>query len=71
LARALDVIADGIDATGAQIKASVLSATFIAARDRSALGVPHLLRALDRELLKEGRVMGDRDRRRLLEQVGQ
>ena len=56
-------------ATGAQIKSIVLGALFAAGRENLPLGVPHLLRALDRELAKEGRVVSDRERQRLLLQV--
>ena len=69
LAPALRALGEGVDATGAQIKGSVLSALFIAAREHAPLTVDHLLRALDRELVKEGRVLSDRERHQLRKQV--
>jgi hypothetical protein len=66
LAADLEGLADGIEATGSQIKFAVLGATFIARRERQALGLGHLLRGIDRELGKEGRTLGVRDRERML-----
>ncbi len=62
----LDGLAEAIEATGAQIKYAVLTALFAARRDASPVGLPHLLRGLERELMKEGRALSDRDRERLL-----
>jgi hypothetical protein len=70
LDESLRVIADSVDATGAQIKSAVLGAIFSAGREQSPVGFAHLLRGIDRELAKEGRVVSDRERRRLLERVG-
>jgi SpoVK/Ycf46/Vps4 family AAA+-type ATPase len=47
-----------LDITGAQIKLCILSALFIARHDGTALSLPHLLRGLERELMKEGRGLG-------------
>jgi len=55
-------LSENIDTTGAQIKNAVLGAIFVARRRNEDLGIPHLLRALDRELAKEGRTLGRRDR---------
>ena len=69
LERSLRAIADTIDATGAQIKGALLSSLFAARRAGAPLAVRHLLRALDLELAKEGRVLSDRERRRLVEET--
>lgn len=61
----LEVIANGIELTGAQIKYAVLAAVFTARRDRQPLGIKHILRGVDRELMKEGRVLTERERERL------
>ena len=66
LAADLQGLAAGIEATGSQIKFAVLGATFIARRERQTLGLRHLLRGIDRELGKEGRTLGVRDRERML-----
>ena len=47
-----------MEITGAQIKQSVLSAMFMARRDKTNLKTPHLLRGLERELAKEGKGLG-------------
>ena len=65
LAHALDTLAQSIETTGAQIKFAVLTALFAARRDGQALGIEHLLRGLERELIKEGRALTERDRERL------
>jgi hypothetical protein len=59
-------LADSIEVTGAQIKFSVLGALFIARRARKDLELAHLLRGLERELAKEGRALGGRERKRML-----
>lgn len=50
-------LSDVLEMTGAQIKQSVLSALFMARREKTALHVSHLLRAVERELMKEGKSM--------------
>jgi adenylate kinase family enzyme len=65
LAPALDRLADSVEATGAQIKYAVLTALFAARRDGGEVAVAHLLRGLERELLKEGRALTERDHKRL------
>lgn len=47
-----------LDLTGAQIKLAILSALFMARQDKTALTTAHLLRGLERELMKEGRGLG-------------
>jgi hypothetical protein len=63
---AIAIVADAIDISGAQIKNAVLAALFLARRARRPLGIEHLLGGIDRELGKEGRAIGDRDKARLL-----
>jgi hypothetical protein len=61
----LDAVAATIDVTGAQIKFAILAALFAAQREGGELAPRHLVRGLERELLKEGRALSDRDRERL------
>ena len=56
--------------TGAQIKFAVLSALFTAKRDRKSLGMKHLIRGMERELMKEGRALSNREREILMEHAG-
>lgn len=63
---ALRALAESVDATGAQIKYAILGALFAARRDATPLATRHLLRGLDRELAKEGRALGARERERIL-----
>jgi len=65
LASPLQRLADSIEATGAQIKYAVLSALFAARRDGAPVGMIHILRGLERELIKEGRALTERERDRL------
>ncbi len=62
----IDSLASGVETSGAQIKNSILASLFIARRSHSPLGMSHLLRGLERELDKEGRALGRRERERLL-----
>lgn len=62
----LTALATGFDATGAQIKYAVLAAMFEAQREQLPLATKHLLAGLERELAKEGRSIGPRDRERIL-----
>jgi hypothetical protein len=52
--------------SGAQIKNSVLASLFVARRSREPLAMTHLLRGVERELSKEGRALGSRERERLM-----
>jgi AAA+ superfamily predicted ATPase len=63
---ALRSLSEAIDTTGAQIKFGVLGAMFGAQREGVPLELRHLLRALERELAKEGRMLGARERERIL-----
>jgi len=55
LAPLLEGLAERLDLTGAQIKFSVLSALFNSRRCCQPLSLDHLLRGLERELMKESR----------------
>ena len=46
-----------LEMTGAQIKQTVLSAIFIARKEKTTLHTSHVLRAVERELMKEGKSM--------------
>lgn len=59
-------LSTGLDATGAQIKYAVLGALFEAQRGGEPLAPGHLLIGIERELAKEGRSVGPRDRERIL-----
>jgi len=63
----LKQLASTIELTGAQIKYAVLAAVFAARRDAAPLAMKHLLRGIDRELMKEGRVLSQRERERFKE----
>ncbi len=54
-----------VEATGAQIKNAILGAIFIAKRMEGPLGMPHLLRGLERELAKDGRTLSAKERDRI------
>ena len=54
------------DVTGAQIKFAVLAGLFVARAENKPLNAHHLLTGLDRELAKEGRAIGPRERDRIL-----
>jgi AAA+ superfamily predicted ATPase len=66
----LQLLAEAVDATGAQIKYAILGAIFIAQREAVPLELRHLLRGLERELAKEGRALSTRDRERMLSHAG-
>ena len=59
-------LSTGFEATGAQIKYAVLAALFAAEQAGQPLTAAHLLQGLERELAKEGRSIGPRDRERIL-----
>ena len=59
------MIAKTIELTGAQIKYAVLAALFKARRQKCTLSMEHLLHGIDRELMKEGRVLTAREKERL------
>jgi hypothetical protein len=59
-------LAEGLDSTGAQIKLAVLTGLFAARRDGEELKATHLVRGVERELMKEGRGLAPRDRELVL-----
>ena len=61
-----DTLAATLELSGAQIKNAVLTACFVARRRREGLGLAALIRGLERELAKEGRSIGPRERQRLM-----
>src|SRR5262249_48386880 len=67
LAPAVELLSTTGDATGAQIKYSVLTALFTARSEKQTLNARHLLTGLDRELAKEGRAVGPKERDRILQ----
>jgi AAA+ superfamily predicted ATPase len=67
LAPAWQFLSGEIETTGAQIKNAVLGALFISQREDQKLSAKYLLRALERELSKEGRSLSPRDRQRILD----
>ena len=52
--------------SGAQIKNAILASIFIARRRQEALEMVHLLRGVERELNKEGRSLGSREKERMM-----
>ncbi len=66
LAEAIELLSTATDVTGAQIKFAVLAALFAARAERKSLNAGHLLIGLDRELAKEGRAIGPRERDKIL-----
>jgi hypothetical protein len=66
---ALVSLADSVEVTGAQIKSSLLHAFFAARREKTALSARHLLRGLERELMKDGRTLGARQKERVAAHV--
>jgi len=59
------ILGASLELTGAQIKTTLLSAYFASLRQETPLGAPAILRAAERELLKEGRALGARERERI------
>lgn len=66
LDKMIEALARDIDVSGAQIKNALLGALFVARRQGEALDLAHLLRGIERELAKEGRALGPRERDRLV-----
>jgi adenylate kinase family enzyme len=62
----LTTLAEGVELSGAQIKNAVLSSIFIARHGGQELAMAHLLAGVERELGKENRSLGNREKRRLL-----
>jgi adenylate kinase family enzyme len=61
----VEALAANIEISGAQIKNAALASIFIARRSREPLAMTHLLSGVERELSKEGRSLGARERERL------
>lgn len=61
----IESLAANVEMSGAQIKSAVLASLFVARRSREPLAMAHLLRGVERELSKEGRALGARERERL------
>src|SRR5262249_55760044 len=61
----IEALAANIEFSGAQIKSAVLASIFAARRNRDPLAMAHLLSGVERELSKEGRSLGARERERL------
>jgi ATP-dependent 26S proteasome regulatory subunit len=59
-------IATDIELTGSQIKFAILASIFAAKRKRKGLKISHLLKGIDRELMKEGRSLSKSEREKLL-----
>jgi hypothetical protein len=62
-------LSSGLEVTGAQIKYAILAGLFAAQQENRPLAATHLLLGLERELAKEGRAIGPRDRERILKHV--
>lgn len=58
-------LAEAVELTGAQIKYAVLSAVYIARKTKEEVNMAHLILGLERELLKEGRGLGQQVRESL------
>jgi hypothetical protein len=66
----LTTLATQVEISGAQIKNAVLASMFMAQRSQAPLGMAHLLRGVEREMRKEGRSLGSRDKERLMSHGG-
>ena len=66
LAPVFELLSASTEATGAQIKFAVLTGLFAARADNQPLNAHHVLMGLDRELAKEGRTIGPRERDKIL-----
>jgi adenylate kinase family enzyme len=61
----IQALAATIELSGAQIKNAVLASIFVSRRSREPMAMAHLLRGIERELAKDGRSLGARERERL------
>jgi ATPase family protein associated with various cellular activities (AAA)/winged helix domain-containing protein len=66
LESAIQLLSVAGDSTGAQIKFAVLGALFAARAENKPLDARHLLIGLDRELSKEGRGIGTKEREQIM-----
>ena len=62
----IEALTAAVELSGAQIKNAVLASIFVSRRSRDPLAMAHLLRGIERELAKEGRALGPRERERLI-----
>ena len=62
---ALRALSETVEISGAQIKLAVLAAVFVARQVEEPLALPHLLRGTQRELSKENRTLGAKERERI------
>ncbi len=62
----IEALSATVELSGAQIKNAVLASIFVSRRSREPLAMEHLLRGIERELAKEGRALGPRERERLM-----
>ncbi|HMT28429.1 MAG TPA: ATP-binding protein [Bacteroidia bacterium] len=58
LQKEIFTLAEIIDITGAQIKQSLLTAMFTSRREKSPIQITHIIRGIERELVKEGKGIG-------------
>ena len=63
--RSLEVLAREVEISAAQIKNTLLAAAFIARRRGATIGATQVVKALERELSKEGRALGAHIRNQL------
>ncbi|MEE8523597.1 MAG: AAA family ATPase [Thermoanaerobaculia bacterium] len=66
LAAQIEILAQGVEMTGAQIKNAALAAAFSARQRRRKLAAADVLRGVERELGKDGRALPKRLRERLV-----
>jgi len=66
LAAPLELLAATVDLTGAQIKYAALAALLAARRAGGDITAGHLARGVERELQKDGRALGEREREQVL-----
>ncbi len=65
----LQRLADLVELSAAQIKLASLTAAFAARRESSEIKLEHVLAGVSRELAKEGRAIGPRERERIVHAV--
>jgi len=58
-------LSSALDLSAAQIKYAVLSAVFAARRAQNNLTMEHLIRGVDAELMKAGRILSEKDMERI------
>jgi SpoVK/Ycf46/Vps4 family AAA+-type ATPase len=58
-------LAAGVEITGAQIKSAVITSLFICMQNDAEFSLDHILLGLNQEMLKEGRMLSERDVERI------